>query len=96
MVGVSGSQDLLWTRTNKIAVREVHPTNCAIRVQEKFGGTRNVGVIGTARVGMHQVPLANDVELLITKKQKRVASRLAKIFGFGWAVDTDRDHTNSA
>src|SRR5579862_5104267 len=91
-----GVQDSFRTSTDKITFRKVHPTNCAVSIQQKLGGTRDVGFVGGACVRMDEIPLANDLQLFITKKQERVASRLAEIFGFAWAVDINCDHANPA
>ena len=61
---------MLRPRTYEIAFRKVHPTDCAVGVEQILGGTRNVCVVLPARVWMHKVPLPDDLQFVVTEEEK--------------------------
>lgn len=68
MVGIDGVQDLFGARANEIAFGEIDPTDGAVGVEQKFGGARYVCIVGVAGVGMHEIPLADELQLFVTEE----------------------------
>ena len=86
---------LLGARAHGNIVSEVHPSDNAIRIEEKFGRARNVGSFGTGRA-MQYVVSANDLRVRIGKQWKSIPELLrVPSVDIRW-INTDADNANAA
>ena len=88
-------QHLLGTRAHSNIVSEVHPSDNAIRIEEKFGRARNIRSFWS-RPGMQHIIPANHLRTRIGQQRKRVPELLRLPLVDIWRIDADSDNGNTA
>lgn len=86
---------LLGARAHGNIVSEVHPSDNAIRIEEKFGRARNVRSF-RSRAGMQHIVSANDLRIRIGQQGKRVPELLRLPLVDIRRIDADGDNVNTA
>ena len=86
---------LLGARAHGNIVSEVHPSDNAIRIEEKFGRARNVRSF-RSRAGMQHIISANDLRIRIGQQGKRVPELLRLPLVDIRRIDADGDNANTA
>lgn len=86
---------LLGPRPDCNVVSEIHPSDDAIRVEEEFGGSRNVRSFG-ARPGMQHIIPADNLGVWIGKQRKSVSEFFRLPFVDIRRINADRDNADTA
>src|SRR6266536_2581472 len=64
---IEGSQHLFGSRPDRDIVRQIHPANNAVRINQKFGWPRNIGAFGST-TSMQKVVTPDDFGMRIRKQ----------------------------
>jgi hypothetical protein len=92
---LKGSQHFLRARPHGDVFRQIHPTNSAGRINQKFGWTRNICTL-RSRARMQHVVTPNHFSLRIGQKRKGIAELPALPLIDFRRVHADTDHANAA
>jgi hypothetical protein len=74
---------------------ELFPADFTIRIDEEFGGAGDVGAVD-ARVGVNEVPAADNFVFGVGENREGVASGLAETLGLLRRVHANADDSNPA
>ena len=85
---------LLGARAHCNILGKVHPSDNAIRIEEKFGRTRYVRSF-RSRTGMQNIVTANNLRIRIGQQRKRVPELLRLPLVEIRRIDADGDNANS-
>ena len=88
-------EHLLRARSDGNVISEVHPSDDAIRIEEEFGGPRNIRSF-RSRPGMQHIIATNNLRIGIRKQRKRVTQLLRLPLIYFRRIDANGDNTNTA